>query len=437
MTWVTGLCLVFSVPGLVQAQPRAADRVASQGSDAVSALEQWLTTAQSARGDAAADQAFADIPLHVAADQTFADVPLSAAEAARARELLWEDRVVRLRAERQEEFAAKQLQYHELVMPFDYQVFGDAPETGRTLVISMHGGGGAPQRVNDRQWENQKRLYTLDEGVYVAPRAPTDTWNLWHQAHIDVLFDRLIQDMVIFENVNPDRVYLMGYSAGGDGVFQLAPRLADRFAAAAMMAGHPNETTPDGLRNLPFTLHMGANDAAFNRNAVAAQWEKQLAALQAADPQGYPHWVEIHADKGHWMDRQDAAAIPWMMSYTRQCFPKRVVWKQDDVTHDRFYWLAVPNDEARAGVTIVAEVSGQVITIQQCQAARLRLRLDDELIDLDQPISVLYQGVELIQGQPERTIRALMRSLDERPDPRLMSSAEVAVSLPSAAVESP
>ena len=27
-----------------------------------------------------------------------------------------------------------------------------------------------------------------------------------------------------------------------------------------MMAGHPNETRPDGLRNLPFTLHMGGED---------------------------------------------------------------------------------------------------------------------------------------------------------------------------------
>ena len=35
----------------------------------------------------------------------------------------------------------------------------------------MHGGGGAPKRVNDSQWENQKRLYKLDEGLYVSPRA--------------------------------------------------------------------------------------------------------------------------------------------------------------------------------------------------------------------------------------------------------------------------
>ena len=51
-------------------------------------------------------------------------------------------------------------------------------------------------------------------------------------------------------DVDPNRVYIMGYSAGGDGVYQLAPRMADRWAAAAMMAGHPNDASPLGLRNI-------------------------------------------------------------------------------------------------------------------------------------------------------------------------------------------
>jgi predicted peptidase len=91
--------------------------------------------------------------------------------------------------------------------------------------------------VNDRQYENQKRLYTLSEGIYLAPRAPTNTWNLWHEPHIDRLFTRLIEDLIVLEEVNPDRVYVLGYSAGGDGVYQIGPRMADSWAAAAMMAG--------------------------------------------------------------------------------------------------------------------------------------------------------------------------------------------------------
>ena len=112
-----------------------------------------------------------------------------------------------------------------------------APAGGRSLFLSLHGGGGAPAEVNDSQWRNQIALaqgYRPQEGLYVAPRAPTNSWKLWHEDHLDALFDRLIADLVVLENVNPNRVYVLGYSAGGDGVYQLGPRMADRWAAASM-----------------------------------------------------------------------------------------------------------------------------------------------------------------------------------------------------------
>ena len=76
----------------------------------------------------------------------------------------------------------------------------------------MHGGGGAPAQVNDGQWRNQMRLYKPKEGIYLCPRAPTNTWNLWHQGHIDPMFDRLIENLIVFKKVNPEKVYLMGYA---------------------------------------------------------------------------------------------------------------------------------------------------------------------------------------------------------------------------------
>jgi poly(3-hydroxybutyrate) depolymerase len=42
--------------------------------------------------------------------------------------------------------------------------------------------------------------------------------------------------------VNPNKIFITGYSAGGDGVYHLASMVADWWAGAAMMAGHPNNT---------------------------------------------------------------------------------------------------------------------------------------------------------------------------------------------------
>ncbi|MBT4693763.1 MAG: hypothetical protein HOB73_10500, partial [Planctomycetaceae bacterium] len=170
---------------------------------------------------------------------------LSESQAAKISQKLLAEHSKRILVERKAEMAAKVVKLGDLKMPFWYKTFGEAPNKGRSLYISLHGGGGAPAAVNDQQWENQKRLYTVSEGVYLVPRAPTNTWNLWHQTHIDRFLTRLIENLVVFEGVNPNRVYVLGYSAGGDGVYQIGPRMADTWAAASMMAGHPNDAKPD------------------------------------------------------------------------------------------------------------------------------------------------------------------------------------------------
>jgi len=363
-------------------------------------------------------------------DQPFATVPLTKPDADAARALLWDEHAKLIRATRAQEMGDRKLVEGKLEMPFAYTIFGDKPKGGRSLFISMHGGGNAGKRVNDQQWENQKRLYKPAEGVYLAPRAPTDTWNLWHESHIDRMFARLIEDLIVFEDVNPDRVYLMGYSAGGDGVYQLAPRMADRFAAASMMAGHPNDASPLGLRNLPFAIHVGANDGGFKRNEVAAEWGKKLDALQNADPTGYPHLVKLHAGKAHWMDREDAEAVPWMMQHTRNPIPTKVVWRQASTTHDRFYWLAVPKDQAKPKTDVVATYKGQQITIEEAKSVpQLTIRLSDAMLDLDKPIKVTREAQTLFEGPAARTIATTAKTLAEYGDPKATFPAEIDIQL--------
>jgi hypothetical protein len=357
-----------------------------------------------------------------------ASTPLTKDDASKALNILLDRHVAEIKKAREAEVKAKRIEIGDLKMPFAYKIFGEKPKTGRSLFISMHGGGGAPARVNDQQYENQKGLYKPAEGVYLAPRAPSNTWDLWHQSHVDGFFERLIEDMVVFEGVDRDRVYLMGYSAGGDGVYQVAPRMADRFAAASMMAGHPNESSLVGLRNLPFAIHVGANDSAYNRNKIGRERGEMLDELQKADPAGYVHHVEIHPGRPHWMNLEDASAVPWMAGFTRNPVPKKVVWHQDDVTHDRFYWLAVPAGQAKARSTVVASVEGQEIKIEKAEGVdKLIVRLDDRLVDLDKPVKVTSNGKILFEGVVPRTIAHLEKTLKGPGDPKLAFAGEVIV----------
>jgi hypothetical protein len=359
--------------------------------------------------------------------EAVAQTPLTKDDAAAVTRALWQDRVAALKIERAAEMQEKVLTHGDKRMKYEVVKFGVSAQ-GQPLFISMHGGGNALPRVNESQWENQVKLahaYKPAAGLYVAPRAPTDTWNLWHEGHIDVLFARLIENMVAVEGVDPNRVYLMGYSAGGDGTYELAPRMADRFAAASMMAGHPNAVSPRGLRNLPFTVHVGAEDDGYGRNKVAVEFGEKLAALQKADPGGYVHFVHLHKGRGHWMNLEDREAIPWMERHTRNPVPDKIVWHQSGVTHDRCYWLAIPKGDAKPGQEISAGREGQNISVTASANGRVTILLNDRMLDLDQPVTVTWNGKALEPRRVPRTLAVIRRTMEERGDPFLTFSGEI------------
>ena len=318
---------------------------------------------------------------------------------------------------------------NDVVMPIHIQVFGDEPADGRSLWISMHGGGGTTQEVNDGQWRNQTVLYTPTEGVYVCPRAPWNAWNMWFQEPIDSVFEELILTLVATHHVNPDKVYVMGYSAGGDGVWRLAPRMADHWAAAAMMAGHPGDVGLVNLRNMPFSIWVGGADAAYDRNKEVAQRCLLMDSLQRQDPEGYVHENHILAGMPHWMSRRDTAAVSWMQQYERRPHPATVVWRQEEVLKRAFYWLEVPEAEMQRGKEVRATIRGNRIYLDRCDYSHLTLWLDDDMVDLDRRVTVYYRGRKIVSTRPERSEANLRESLASRRDRGYMFPAKVEVSL--------
>ena len=349
--------------------------------------------------------------LENVADQGFADKKLTEKGAIEAEQVLLEAWKKEVKKKYHRFWVLKNFSRDGLQMKFDYRVFGELPEDGRSLFISMHGGGNAPEALNTQQWKNQIRLYEPREGVYVAPRAPWDDWNMWFKPGLDEFFEALIQTAVVEMEVNPDKVYLLGYSAGGDGVWRMAPRMADRWAAASMMAGHPGEVSQVNLRNVPFMIWMGEYDGAYDRNKLAVEKGRVMDSLQQAEPEGYIHETHIVKGKGHWMDRADTAAIAWMTKYKRNALPKKIVWRQEEVMRPFMYWLGVDLETARPGMAVVAELSGNEIKIEACDYPKLRIYLNDRMVDMDKPVKVTYKGKVLFEKKLARTAKCMARTL--------------------------
>lgn len=334
-------------------------------------------------------------------------------------------------------------------MRYSVEIIGDEPAEGYPLYIALHGGGGTSASANDEQWQQMQELYrdSITAGVYVAPRGITNEWNLHFDAGSYSMYDRLIENLILFEDVDPDRVYLLGFSAGGDGVYQIAPRMADRFAAVSMSAGHDNGVSPTNLYRLPILLQMGELDEAYGRNKAVVEFSQKLDALSATHSEGYTHALFVHHDGGHnapWSDHdptgqpytiihspdawladgdrstalQDSNAISWLSRHIRAAQPNRVIWERTTAAsgrHDAWYWV-----EASSGDRIDVEIDRRENAILVHSAGdHLRVMLSHRLIDLRRPITII-DGESTLVVQPELDLRNMAHTLAARGDPSMI-----------------
>ncbi|MFT5192143.1 MAG: poly(3-hydroxybutyrate) depolymerase [Verrucomicrobiales bacterium] len=324
----------------------------------------------------------------------------------------------------------KQLIIGDDKMAFTITKHGKAkPGTKLPVTISLHGGGSIPKDQNDLQWRAQQERYPDAPGIYVCPRAPRDTWNQWHADHVYPLIDELIQKLMIHEEVAPNQIYLMGFSAGGYGAFSIGASMPDRFAAVAASAGAPtpDHTPAEHWRNLPLRFEIGEKDMAYGRVKACRDYEQSLNALRVSEKDDAFKFTFIeHEGAGHQIKDQDCAK--WLGQHRRNHRPSSIAWHPTASNVRQFYWLA--SDEPIPGQQINADINGNKITLNTTDVHRLRLRLDDQLVDLDQPVTVIANGMKIFEGMVERELHCLVKTLEERGDPKMMFCSEIALYIP-------
>jgi hypothetical protein len=169
---------------------------------------------------------------------------------------------------------------------------------------------------------------------------------------------------------------------------------------------------------------MGGNDGAYDRNKVALEKTAELDRLAQMDPGGYAHLSRIYEGLGHWMNGKDNEALPWMAKFSRNPWPKKIVWVQDDVIHDRFYWLQLPDKAgAKEGQKIIANLDGQTIRLTGEIPKGMTLLLSDALLDLDEPVSVVVNDKPVSTAKPPRTAAVIRQCVEERLDPPAAATA--------------
>ncbi|MFO0909847.1 MAG: hypothetical protein U0794_16115 [Isosphaeraceae bacterium] len=191
-------------------------------------------------------------------------------------------------------------------------------------------------------------------------RAPNDEWNGFYDDAICPLVERLIRQFVLFGEVDPERVYILGASHGGYGAFVIGPKIPYRFAAIHASASAPTdgETQGENLRDVVFTYMVGERDTAYGRAERCQAFAKKLDQWKQ-EYGGFPGGFEWKPGVGHSVPDRDKVAE--RKSPPRQAWPDTLVWVQSDNVPTR-NWVETPKpaDKAR----IVAKAKDNAIEIQ-------------------------------------------------------------------------
>jgi predicted peptidase len=115
------------------------------------------------------------------------------------------------------------------------------------------------------------------------------------------------------ERVDADRLYLMGYSNGACGVWELLERFPNRWAAAAPMAGAGDPERVVAAKEVPIWAFHGEKDKAI----PLARMEELMTALRTA---GSPGMYTVVPGGAHWDAQRglgDRNLLPWMFAQRR------------------------------------------------------------------------------------------------------------------------
>jgi hypothetical protein len=235
--------------------------------------------------------------------------------------------------------------------------------------------------------------------------------------------ENLVGQFLLYGEVDPNKVFVMGYSHGGYGAFSIGPKMADRFAAIHASAAAPADgAVPETLRNTVFTCMVGEKDTDYGRIKSCKSFEEAVRRLRGDRTGIFPVTVQVIANHPH-SGLPDRDSIAEMYPSVRNPVPAELTWTlTDKVIHD-FFWLRVP--EPQRGLKFEVACGDNKLTATTSPAiAAASIFLDSRLVDFERPITLVLNG-KTTSHKLQPRLRTLCETLQRRGDPELAFTAEI------------
>ncbi len=144
------------------------------------------------------------------------------------------------------------IQYN-LAHPKNFDPAGKYP-----LVIYVHGAGGRGHDPANIGFSYQLEAYMEEHGLPVMVAAPLCEFDNWYMCFTELV--EFIRFAATMDNVDPDRVYLMGASMGGYATWALLMCVPELIAAAAPICGGGMAWNAVRMKDVPVWAFHGVED---------------------------------------------------------------------------------------------------------------------------------------------------------------------------------
>jgi len=324
-----------------------------------------------------------------------------------------------------------------MVVPPSYD-----PSKGIGLVVCLHGAG-----FDGAAYLERWRSRLGDRYILACPTYPYGAW-FTRQAEEVVL--ATIRDIRRHYHVDPDRIFLTGMSNGGIGTWLIGMHHAPLFAGIAPMAsGLDNVLMPflANLRNAPIYIIHGTKDQVMPVE-LSRSISRELKAL------GYQYVYREHQGEhphagGHYFPKEEVPdLVAWFDGRRRDPMPVRLTVVRDASHFQPFSWVRLDatdpiaafsddlvdkNDEKMArreyAKLDAAITSPNRIEVKAERVWRYTMFLNERLVDLSKPITVVTNGQVSFDGLPISSLETLLRQARIRQDPGALFSAQLTITV--------
>ena len=322
-----------------------------------------------------------------------------------------------------------------MIVPSSYD-----PSTGIGLVVCLHGAGFDGETYLERWQSRLGHRYIL--------ACPTYPYGAWFTRKAEELVVATIHDLRRRYHIDPDRIFLTGMSNGGIGTWLIGMHHAPLFAGIAPMAGGlDNVLMPflANLRNTPTYIIHGEKD-----QVMPVELSRSI--VGTLESLGYPYIYREHQGEhphagGHYFPKEEVPdLVAWFDSRRRDFMPLKLTVVRDASHFQPFSWVRLDTTDPIAAFSddlvdksddkmarreyarLDAAITGtNRIEVKTERIRRYSLFLNDQMIDLSKPVTVVTNGQLSFEGSVAPSLETLLRQARIRNDPRALFSVQLTI----------